>query len=196
MKNQQQTESTALAQEIERLEARRVAITAEVDTARATFDAARRKYVPGTGEDSQITAAQNRVAALAATVESITDELSGLGEKLLVAQNAEKQASEAARIAVLESEQAKLLNEHDALTAQTDAAVENAAVRIVELRARYFAASQERSELLREDRKFLTTDDFLIPRVVSPPMETAVTILVRSRATTPERFGNKLPQRT
>jgi predicted nucleic acid-binding Zn-ribbon protein len=195
MKNQQQTESTALAQEIERLEARRVAITAEVDTARATLDAARRKYVPGTGEDSQITAAQNRVSALAATVESITDELSGLGEKLLVAQNAEKQTSEAARIAVLESEQAKLLAEHDAVTAQTDAAVENAAVRIVEIRARYFALSQERSQLLREDRKFLSNDDFLIPRDVSPPMEIAVTIHERSRATTPERFGNKLPQR-
>ncbi len=193
MKNQQQTEAIALVQEIERLEARRASITAEVDTARATLDAARRKYVPGTGEDSQITAAQNRVSALAATVESITDELSALGEKLLVAQNAEKQASEAARIAVLESEQAKLLNEHDALTAQTDAAVENAAVRIVELRARYFAASQERSQLLREDRKFLSNDDFLIPRAVSAPMELAMTILERRGATTPERFGNELP---
>jgi predicted nucleic acid-binding Zn-ribbon protein len=195
MKNQQQTESTTLAQQIERLESRRASITAEVDTARATLDAARRKYVPGTGEDSQITAAQNRVSALAAAVESITDELSGLGEKLLVARNAEKQASEAARIAVLESEQAKLLNEHDAVTAQTDAAVENAAVRIVELRARYFALSQERSQLLREDRKFLSNDDLLLPRAVSPPMEMAVTIHERSRATTPERFGNNLPQR-
>jgi DNA repair exonuclease SbcCD ATPase subunit len=195
MKNQQQTESTALAQQIERLESRRASITAEVDTARATLDAARRKYVAGTGEDSQITAAQNRVSALAATVESITDELSGLGEKLKVSQNAEKQASEAARIAVLESEQAKLLNEHDAVTAQTDAAVENAAQRIVELRARYFALSQERSQLLREDRKFLSNDGFLIPRAVSPPMEIAITIHERSRATTPERFGNELPQR-
>jgi predicted nucleic acid-binding Zn-ribbon protein len=194
MRNQLHTESTALAQEIERLEARRVSITAEVNTARATLDAARRKYVPGTGEDSQITAAQNRVSALAATVESITEQLSGLGEKLIIAQNAEKQASEAARIAVLESEQAKLLNEHDAVTAQTDAAVENAAVRIVELRTRYFAVSQERSQLLREDRKFLSNDGFLIPRAVSAPMELAMTILERSRATTPERFGNKLPQ--
>jgi predicted nucleic acid-binding Zn-ribbon protein len=193
MKNQQQTEAIALVQEIERLEARRASITAEVDTARATLDAARRKYVPSTGEDSQITAAQNRVSALAATIESITDELSALGEKLLVAQNAEKQASETARIAVLESEQAKLLTEHDALTAQTDAAVENAAVRIVELRARYFAASQERSQLLREDRKFLSNDDFLIPRAVSAPMELAMTILERRGATTPERFGNELP---
>ncbi len=194
MKNQQQTESTALAQQIERLEARRVTITAEVDTARATLDAARRKYVPGTGEDSQITAAQNRVSALAATVESITDELSGLGEKLFVAQNAEKQASEAARIAVLESEQAKLIKEHDALTTQTDEAISRAAQRIIELRRRYFAASQERSQLLREDRKFLSNDDFLIPRAVSAPMELAMTILERSRATTPERFGNELPQ--
>ncbi len=195
MKNQQQTESTALAQEIERLEARRVSITAEVDTARAMLDAARRKYVPGTGEDSQITAAQNRVSALAATVESITDELSGLRAKLLATQDIERQQLESARVAELEREQAKLIKEHDALTTQTDEAVNHTAQRIIELRTRYFALSQERSQLLREDRKFLSNDDFLIPRAVSAPMELAMTILERSRATTPERFGNELPQR-
>jgi predicted nucleic acid-binding Zn-ribbon protein len=194
MKNQQQTESTTLAQEIERLEVRRVAITAEVDTARATLDAARRKYVPGTGEDSQITAAQNRVSALAATVESITEQLSDLRAKLLAAQDLERQQLESARVAELEREQAKLIKEHDLLTAQTDEAVNHTAQRIIDLRTRYFAASQERSQLLREDRKFLSNDDFLIPRAVSAPMELAMTILERSRATTPERFGNKLAQ--
>ncbi len=195
MRNQLHTEAITLAREIEQLEKRRVNIAASADAALAALESARRNLVSGKGEISDVVAAQSTASALAATVESITDELSGLGEKLLVAQNAEKQASEAARIAVLESEQAKLLNEHDALTAQTDAAVENAAVRIVEFRTRYFAVSQERSQLLREDRKFLSNDDFLIPRAVSPPMEIAVTIHERSRATTPERFGNELPQR-
>jgi len=64
----------------------------------------------------------------------------------------------------------------------------------VELRTRYFAASQERSQLLREDRRFSSSTDFLLPCSVSAPMELAMTILERSRATTPERFGNKLPQ--
>ncbi len=139
--------------------------------------------------------AQSTASALEATVESITEQLSGLRAKLLATQDIERQQLESARVAELEREQAKLIKEHDLLTAQTDEAVNRTAQRILDLRTRYFAASQERSQLLREDRRFTSTSDFLLPCSVSAPMELAMTILERSRATTPERSGNELPQR-
>jgi predicted RNase H-like nuclease (RuvC/YqgF family) len=184
-----------LAREIEQLEKRRVSIAASAEAAREALESARRNLVSGKGEAAEVTTAQSTASALAATVESITEQLSGLRAKLLATQDIERQQLESARVAELEREQAKLIKEHDLLTAQTDEVVNHTAQRIIELRTRYFAASQERSQLLREDRKFLSNDDFLIPRAVSAPMELAMTILERSRATTPERFGNELPQR-
>jgi predicted RNase H-like nuclease (RuvC/YqgF family) len=183
-----------LAREIEQLEKRRVSIAADAEAAREALESARRNLVTGKGEAAEVTTAQSTASALAATVESITEQISGLRAKLLATQDIERQQLESARVAELEREQAKLIKEHDALTTQTDKAVNHTAQRIIELRTRYFAASQERSQLLREDRRFSSSTDFLLPCSVSGPMELALTILERTRATTPERFGNELPQ--
>jgi len=122
-----------LAREIEQLKKRRASIEASAETAREALESARRNLVSGKGEVSEVVTAQSTASALEATVESITEQLSGLRAKLLATQDIERQQLESARVAELEREQAKLIKEHDLLTAQTDEAVNRTAQRILDL---------------------------------------------------------------